>query len=190
MTTTDTEALRDELRALLSERALRFGTFTLRSGRTSDFYCDGKQVTLDGRGAYVVSRLVVDRCRELGVVAVGGLTLGADPIAAGAAAISGGDGGTPLRAFIVRKEVKDHGTAAAVEGPPLHPGDRVVVVDDTVTTGGALLQAVERVRATGAEVVEALCVLDREEGGAAAIEAAGLSLHALVRRSEFSRPAD
>jgi len=176
-----------ELRGLVRERAFSYGDFVLTSGRRSNYYVDGKQVTLDGRGLYLVATLVLERCRELGVEAVGGLTLGADPIAAAAAALSG-SGDHPLTAFIVRKEVKAHGTARAIEGPPLRDGMRVMLVDDTLTTGGTFLQAHERVRETGAVTVEAFCVVDREEGGADALAAAGIPLHALFRRSEFPAP--
>ncbi|MBV8300654.1 MAG: orotate phosphoribosyltransferase, partial [Candidatus Dormibacteraeota bacterium] len=155
---------RAELHDLLLQRAFRFGDFVLTSGRRSDYYVDGKQVTLLGRGVYLVALAVLDRCRELGVSAVGGLTLGADPIAAAVAALSGA-GESPVDAFIVRKEAKSHGTGAAIEGPPLHAGQRVVLVDDTLTTGGTFLQAAAAVRTAGAVVVEAICVVDREEGG-------------------------
>jgi len=178
-------ALSDELHELLAVRALKFGQFTLTSGRTSDFYVDGRQVTLDGRGLYLIARLVLEYCREHEIDAVGGLTMGADPIAAGVAALSGTDA-TPITAFIVRKEVRDHGTGRTIEGPDLRPGMRVLLVDDTLTTGGTFLQAQEKVAATGATIVGALCVVDREEGGRAALEAAGLTLHCLFRRSDFS----
>lgn len=177
----------DELRRLVGERAFTYGDFVLTSGRRSDYYVDGKQVTLDGRGLYLVATLALERCRELGVDAVGGLTLGADPIAAAVAALSGSSE-RPLTAFIVRKEVKAHGTARAIEGPQLREGMRVMLVDDTLTTGGTFLQAQERVRETGAVTVEAFCVVDREEGGADALAAAGIPLHALFRRSEFPAP--
>jgi orotate phosphoribosyltransferase len=181
------EAARAELRDLLAERAFTFGDFVLSSGRRSDVYFNGKQVTLEGRGLYLASLLILERCRELRVDAIGGLTLGADPIAAGVAALSGER--EPLRAFIVRKEVKDHGTARLIEGPPLRDGDRVMVVDDVITTGGSLLKAVDALRDLPVEIVEALAVVDREEGGRANIEARGLSVHALFVRSEFSAPA-
>jgi orotate phosphoribosyltransferase len=177
----------DELRRLVSERAFTYGDFVLTSGRRSDYYVDGKQVTLDGLGLHMVATLALERCRELGVDAVGGLTLGADPIAAAVAALSGSSD-RPLTAFIVRKEVKAHGTARAIEGPPLREGMRVMLVDDTLTTGGTFLQAQERVRETGAVTVEAFCVVDREEGGADALAAAGIPVHALFRRSEFPAP--
>ena len=190
MSTSDLTALRKELHAMLYERSFRFGDFVLRSGRRSDFYFDGKQVTLDGRGLYLVSRLILQRVHELpGVTAVGGMTLGADPIASGVAALSGMEDASPLQAFIVRKEVKDHGTGRPVEGPALQPGQPVVLVEDTITTGGALLQAYDRVLETGAVPVEAIVIVDREEGGREACAERGLPLHALFRRSEFPTPA-
>src|SRR5260370_8956272 len=93
------------------------------------------------------------------------MTLGADPIAAGVAALSGAEDATPLRAYIVRKEVKDHGTGKPIEGPPLQPGQRIALVEDTITTGGAVLQAYDRVVETGAAVVEPIVTVDREDGG-------------------------
>jgi orotate phosphoribosyltransferase len=182
----DLAALRAELHAMLYERSFTFGDFVLRSGRRSDFYFDGKQVTLDGRGLYLVSRLMLSRIREIdGVTAVGGMTLGADPICSGIAALSGQDDATPLQAFIVRKEVKDHGTGKPIEGPALQPGQRVVLVEDTITTGGALLQAYDRVIETGAVPVEAIVIVDREEGGREACAERGLTLSSLYTRSEF-----
>jgi orotate phosphoribosyltransferase len=185
----DLAAIRDELHALLYSRSFQFGDFVLRSGRRSDFYFDGKQVTLDGRGLYLVSRLILQRCHELGVSAVGGMTLGADPIAAGVAALSGLEDPQPLRAYIVRKELKDHGTGKAIEGPALAAGQRVALVEDTITTGGAVLQAYERVVETGADVVEAIVIVDREEGGREALAERGVPLFTLFRRSEFPTPA-
>lgn len=183
----DVEALRRELHALIAEHAVRFGDFVLTSGRRSNYYFDGKQVTLNGRGLYLVSRLVLERCRELNVDAVGGLTLGADPIASGVAALSGVEA-TPLAAFIVRKQEKAHGTGRIIEGPQLRPGMRVLLVDDTLTTGGTFLQAREHVAETGVEIVGALAVVDREEGGREALESAGLAVQALFTRSEFPAP--
>jgi orotate phosphoribosyltransferase len=181
------DAVRRELHALLAERAFTFGDFVLTSGRHSDFYFNGKQVTLDGRGLYLASLLILERCRELRIDAIGGLTLGADPIAAGVAALSGR--GDPVRAFIVRKEAKEHGTGRLIEGPPLREGDRVMVVDDVITTGGSLLKAADALQEAPVEIVEALAIVDREEGGRENIEARGLRVHALFARSEFSAPA-
>ena len=183
----DQVARRTELHSLLHTRSFQFGDFTLRSGRKSDFYFDGKQVTLEGRGLYLVSALMLERCREVGATAVGGLTLGADPIAAGIATLSG-ESGTPLRAFIVRKEVKDHGTGRVIEGPALTADDRVVLVDDVTTTGGAFFIAAERVAPTGATIVECQVVVDRQEGAREAMSERGLALWSLFQRSEFPAP--
>ncbi len=181
------QGLRAELHELLYTRSFRFGDFVLSSGRRSDFYFDGKQVTLDGRGLFLVSSLILARCREIGVSAVGGLTLGADPIASGVATLSGAES-HPLRAFIVRKEAKAHGTGRAVEGPPLQPGERVALVEDVITTGAATLTAFERIVEIGAVPVEAIVIVDREEGGREALQDRGLPVHALFRRSEFPTP--
>ena len=180
-------AARAELHGLLASRAFTYGDFVLTSGRRSDYYVDGKQVTLDGRGLHLVARLLLQRCRELRVTAVGGLTLGADPIAAAVAALSG-EGDAPVSAFIVRKAAKEHGTGRAIEGPALRAGMRVLLVDDTLTTGGTFLAANAQVAETGAIVVEAVCIVDREEGGREALEAADIPLHALFTRSEFPAP--
>lgn len=185
----DNAAIREELRKLVAARAFTYGDFILTSGRRSDYYIDNKQVTLDGRGLLLVAKLTLARCRELDVDAVGGLTLGADPIAAAVAVLSG-DRDHPLTAFIVRKQVKEHGTGLAIEGPALHAGQRVLLVDDTLTTGGTFLAARERVIEVGAVPVEALCVVDREEGGREALESVGLSVNALFTRSEFPSPAN
>jgi orotate phosphoribosyltransferase len=184
---TDLDAARRELHALLAERAFTFGDFVLSSGRRSDFYFNGKRVTLEGRGLYLVSLLILQRCRELRIDAIGGLTLGADPIASGVAALSGAD--RPLRAFIVRKEAKGHGTDAVIEGPALHQGDRILLVDDVITTGASLLKAADALAGEPVEIIEALAVVDREEGGRAAIESRGLRVHSLFVRSEFSARA-
>ena len=181
------QALRAELHQLVATRAVRFGDFVLTSGRRSNYYFDGKQVTLDGRGLYLVSQLLLQRCRELRIDAVGGLTLGADPIASGIAALSGA-GADPIAAFIVRKQEKEHGTGRVIEGPALQPGARVLLVDDTLTTGGTFLQARERVVETGVEIVEAACIVDREEGGREALADAGIPVHALFTRNEFPAP--
>lgn len=164
---------------------VRRGTFTLASGRVSDLYVDARQVTLHGTGAALIGRLVLQRLRPE-VVAVGGLTLGADPIACSAAALSVQVLGRPVHAFLVRKEPKGHGTASLVEGMGnLGPGARVCVVEDTSTTGGSLVKAVEHARAAGLDVVQAITVVDREEGAAEALGAVGLVLEALTTRAEL-----
>ena len=178
-------ALREELLALVATRAVRFGDFLLTSGRRSDFFVEGKRVTLDGRGLYLVARLGLQRCRELDVDAVGGLTLGADPMAAAIATLSG-DTDDPIPAFIVRKQQHGHGMGRLIEGPELAAGARVLLVDDTLTTGGTFLTAREQVLRAGAIPLEAFCVVDREEGGREALAAAGIPVFALFTRSELA----
>lgn len=184
-----TAAEREELRILLAERAFTFGDFVLSSGRRSSFYFDGRQVTLHGRGLHLVSHMILERCRALGATVIGGLTLGADPIIGGVLALSGSGGGEPLTGLIVRKQAKDHGTGQRAEGPALSAGSRVVLVDDTTTTGASYLSAAEAIRDSGAEILEAIAIVDREEGAREALAEHGLSLHSLYTRSEFPSPA-
>ena len=181
-------SVREELHALLAERAFRWGDFVLASGRRSNFYFDGRQVTLDGRGLHLVSQLLLARCRELGATAVGGPTLGADPIAAGVAVLSAITD-APLRAFIIRKEAKAHGAGGRIAGPPLGAGDSVVIVDDTATSGTSFITAAQAVRETGARILECIAIVDREEGAAEAISAEGLAFRPLFVRSEFNDAA-
>src|SRR5262245_38209148 len=132
---------REQLRQLLKSQSLMFGDFTLASGKKSNFYFDSKKTTLLPDGAWLTAREVLRMIREKGVEAdaIGGLTLGADPIVCPVAALSHAEG-RPLRAFIVRKEAKDHGTGKRIEGN-LGPASRVIIVDDVVTTAGSTLQA-------------------------------------------------
>jgi orotate phosphoribosyltransferase len=162
---------REQLRQLLKTQSLMFGDFTLASGKKSTFYFDSKKTTLLPDGAWLTAREVLRAIRENGIEAdaIGGLTLGADPIVCPVAALSHSEG-PPLRAFIVRKEAKEHGTGKRIEGN-LKPGSRVIIVDDVVTTAGSTLQAIEAAEAAGHTVVAVLCLVDREEGGAAKLAA-------------------
>ena len=156
---------RDRLRALLQEHSLKFGDFTLTSGKKSKFYFDSKQTTLRPEGAYLTAAEILSVLRENGVKAraVGGMTLGADPIVCPMAALSHLDG-EPLSAFIVRKEAKGHGAGNRIEGLP-ERGTPVVIVDDVVTTAGSTLRSIEAAEEAGLEVVAVVCLVDREEGG-------------------------
>jgi len=156
---------RGRLLELLKTHSLMFGDFTLTSGRKSRYYFDSKKTTLLAEGAYLVARSVLAILRENGIQAdaIGGMTLGADPIDCPVAALSHLEG-TPLRAFIVRKEAKGHGTGRRIEGS-VEPGSRVVVVDDVVTTAGSTLAAIEAAQEAGLSVVAVVALLDREEGG-------------------------
>ena len=161
---------RDRLKALLIDRAVSQGDFTLASGRKSRYYLDARLVTLHPEGAYLIARAILDliAAERIEAEAIGGLTMGADPIASAVAAVSHLEG-RPIPAFIVRKEAKGHGARRQVEGG-LEPGARVVVVDDVVTTAGSTLQAVSAVEALGCQVAAIVSLVDREEGGGQALK--------------------
>jgi len=173
---------RDQLRALISDLAVVHGSVTLASGRTADYYVDLRRITLHHRAAPLVGHLMLDLLEEVGlgvgeVDAVGGLTLGADPVAAAvlhAAASRGQD----LDAFVVRKEGKAHGLQRRIEGPDV-AGRRVVAVEDTSTTGGSVLTAVEALREAGAQVLGVAVIVDRGTGARERVEAEGLAYHFL-----------
>jgi orotate phosphoribosyltransferase len=179
--------LRDELLQHLLTHSFKTGDFTLASGRKSKYYINGKLTTLDARGAYLVARTFLAMIADDVPDAVGGLTLGADPIVGSMLSLAGLDD-MAVRGFIVRKQRKDHGTKSLVEGP-LREGDRVVVIEDVVTTGGSSMQAVEAVRASGCEVRRVLAIVDREEGGRQNLAEAGLSLEAIFTASELLKAA-
>ncbi len=176
---------RTRLLDLLATRSARRGSFTLASGRQSDLYIDCRPTTMHPEGLATIGPLGLHAIGERGWApqAVGGLTLGADPVSY-AVAYASQLAGMPIRAFTVRKEAKSHGTGKVIEGA-FESGDRVVVVEDVITTGGSALRAVESVRAAGGEVLGVLAVVDRGEGGREAIERAGLEVAALVTAAEI-----
>ena len=155
---------------VLKERSVLKGNFTLASGRTSHYYLDCRRTTLDPEGATLVGRCILDLIDREGLRpgAVGGLTLGADPIAAAVAVLSW-QAGRPIPAFIVRKAAKDHGTGRRIEGW-LPQGSAALIVEDVVTSGGSSLDAIAAVEAAGASVAAVVAIVDREEGGAKALE--------------------
>ncbi len=151
----------------LREHALVIGGVTLTSGRKAQYYVDAKRAILLPAGFRALGELVASEAERVGASAVGGTTMGADPVACAALA-----GGADVKAFFVRKERKEHGLQRWVEGPVLAPGERCLVVEDVVTTGGSAVHAIERVREEGLEVAGVTSVLDRLAGGGATIEAA------------------
>ena len=173
------------LTALLAERSSKRGHFILASGRESQFYIDARLTTMSPEGLSVIGRLGLEVLRESGwrVDAVGGLTLGADPISY---AISRQSAETerPVRAFTVRKEAKTHGTGKLIEGP-FRTSDHVAVIEDVITSGGSALRAIEAVRAAGGTVSGVLAVVDRQEGGRESLESAGIPVIALATASEI-----
>lgn len=169
------QQLRERLAGLLRERAIRHGDFTLASGQKSHYFIDGKQVTLEAEGVYCLARLILEEIRDDEVDAVGGMTLGADPIIGATLAVAATQGRF-LRGFIVRKERKDRGMGDQVAGP-LEDGQRVVMLEDVVTTGGMTLKAIEAVEAEKqAKVVRVVAMVDRLQGARANMEAAGYAL--------------
>jgi len=174
---------RTRLIELLRELSYERRKVVLASGRESDFYVDGKQTTLHAEGATLVGRLILEKIRNSPqtIDGVGGLTMGADPIATATSVLSSLDGGPLVHAFCVRKEAKGHGTKTYVEGRKNLPdGTKVVVVEDTSTTGGSAWKAVERCRDEGLNVVMLITVVDRLEGASEFIAERGMTLESLV----------
>jgi len=168
---------------LLASRAYREGEFTLSSGRKSSYYLDAKQVTYDPAGIRLAGAAVYSLIAPFRVQAVGGLTMGADAIVAGVVFVSG-ERGTPIPGFIVRKEAKLHGLQKTIEGV-FPAGARCAIVEDTMTTGASALRAVDAVRAAGGDVAVVVALVDRQEGGAAAIEHEGIEFRAVTTIAEI-----
>jgi orotate phosphoribosyltransferase len=175
---------RNELAALIREKALRLGDFTLASGKKAKYYLDCKQVTLDPAGARLVAEGILDLLADGPLPdAVGGMAIGADPITAAVVTMSSVRG-TPIRGFMIRKESKGHGTNQHVEGP-VQPGNQCVIVEDVVTTGGSSLAAIERAEAFGLKVVRVIGIVDRMEGGRGAFEQRGYRFASLFDIRDF-----
>jgi len=172
---------RDELLELIKSRAVVHGRVTLSSGAEADYYVDLRRITLDGQAAPLVGQVMLDATAHLNYDAVGGLTLGADPVATAMLHAAAASGRT-LDAFVVRKEGKAHGLQRRIEGPDV-TGRQVLAVEDTSTTGGSVLTAVEALREAGAEVVGVAVIVDR--GAGPKIEAAGLPYVAAYQRSDL-----
>jgi orotate phosphoribosyltransferase len=164
--------VRDALLPLLRELAVVHGRVTLSSGREADYYVDLRRVTLDGRTAPMVGEVMLDLVAGWDHEAVGGLTMGADPVAAAMLHAAARRGGT-LDAFVIRKEGKAHGLQRRIEGPDV-AGRRVVAVEDTSTTGRSVLTAVEALREAGADVVGVAVIVDRDTGAREKVQAEGL----------------
>jgi orotate phosphoribosyltransferase len=173
---------RVELLKLINSRAVVRGRVTLSSGQSADYYVDLRRITLDGQAAPLVGRVMRDVTRQFDYDAVGGLTLGADPVAAALLHVAASRG-ERLDAFVVRKSGKEHGLQRRIEGPDVS-GRRVLAVEDTSTTGGSVLTAVEALRAAGAEVVGVAVIVDR--GARSAVESAGLSYVAAYEAGELN----
>ena len=176
---------RGTLVRLLAQRSVRRGRFTLASGRESTHYVDARLTTMSPEGLAVIGPLALGAIRGRGWAAdaVGGLTLGADPIAY-AIALASVSAPPLVRAFTVRKEAKQHGTGRLIEGP-IREGDHVVIIEDVITTGGSALRAVEALQRAGAIISGILALVDREEGGRAVLEEQGFDVVCLAGLSEL-----
>jgi orotate phosphoribosyltransferase len=161
------EPARERLIEELREHALVIGEVTLTSGQTAQYYVDAKRAILRPDGFRALGELVAAEAERVGATAVGGMTMGADPVACAALGA-----GAPVKAFFVRKERKEHGLQRWIEGPELEKGERCLVVEDVVTTGGSTVKAIERIREEGLEIAGVVSVLDRLAGGAEAIQGA------------------
>jgi len=174
--TSELAQARARLVAELREHALVLGEVTLTSGAVAQYYVDAKRAILRPPGFAALATLLAAQVAEWGGTAVGGMTMGADPLACAALA-----GGAQAKAFFVRKDAKTHGLQRRIEGPPLEPSDRCVVVEDVVTTGGSTLAAIAALQEAGQEICGVVSVLDRLAGGGAAVErAAGAPYRALT----------
>ncbi len=171
------------LTELFRERALKFGDFTLASGKKAKYYLDGKQITLHSEGLRLVSEGLLDLMKDVDATAIGGMTIGADPIVGGMLAVAAGQG-RELSGFLVRKEAKGHGTQKFIEGP-VAPGQKVVIVEDVVTTGGSSILAADRAKEFGLEVVMVLAIIDRMEGGRQNFENQGYVFKSLLTIEDF-----
>lgn len=185
---TSAAAEKAELLAIIKARSYRFGNFTLASGRESQHYFDLKPTMMHARGAYLCARTLLRLLEPLKVDYVAGLEMGAVPVIASLAALSVAQG-RPVESFFVRKAPKTHGTTKVIEGLTQDEslaGKRVIIIDDVITTAGSSMKAVDAVRAAGGIIEHALCIVDRQEGGAENFKAAGITLHAVLKKEDFA----
>lgn len=172
---------REELREYIKEKAVVYAEVTLSSGEKSNYYIDCKQVTLDAKGAFLVGEVLSGLLEDAD--AIGGLTIGADPIAT-AVSVRSYENGRPVPAFIVRKGQKAHGMMKRIEGP-VAPGSKVVVVDDVITKGGSVIEAIEAAESEGHNVIKVMCLVDRQQGGSDLIKSKGYKLEALFTPADL-----
>lgn len=179
----ETQDNRNRLLELIKKDALFKGDYTLSSGKKSSYYIDLRLITMSAEGAYLIANILFDELKDDNIDAIGGLTMGADPIAAAYAAISFMRG-KPASAFIIRKEEKKHGKGKLIEGP-LKKGARVVIVDDVATSGGSLIKAIDAAETEGCTVVKAMSLVDRNEGASAELAKRGYLLRSLYNLKDL-----
>lgn len=176
--------LKARLLDLLNKEALKRGKFVLSSGKESNYYLDGRVITLTPEGAYLVAGIILDMIKHEALDAIGGPTLGADPIVGALAALSYINK-CPIKTFIVRKQAKEHGTQRQVEGPALKKGARVILVDDVATSGKAIMEAKLALDKIGVIAEKAIVIVDRSEGAVDNLAKAGLKLESIFKLADF-----
>ena len=176
--------LKEKLFNLLNQEALKKGKFLLSSGKESNYYLDGRVITLNPQGAYLVANIILDMLKGEVLDAIGGPTLGADPIA-GALAVLSYINEQPIKTFIVRKQAKEHGTLQQVEGPKLKNGDRVILIDDVATSGKAILEAKQALDKIGVIADKAIVIVDRNQGAADNLAKVGIKLESIFKIADF-----
>ncbi|MBE0478193.1 orotate phosphoribosyltransferase [Candidatus Aerophobetes bacterium] len=175
---------KEYLLGLIKEKALFYQRIKLSSGKQSGYYIDARQISLSGEGAYLIAKTVFNLIKEDNIQAIGGPTVGADPIV-GAVACFSELQKTPLQAFIVRKEPKKHGMQRYIEGPPLKKGMRVAIIDDVVTTGESVIRAANVAQELGCEVVKLIALIDRLEGAEERLKQLGFTLTRVFTRDDL-----
>ena len=177
---------REELRQLIIRDAYCKEKITLSSGRESDYYIDARRVTLSAQGGYLCARMILDVIGDDDIDAIGGPTLGADPMI-GAISVLSLQAGKPINTFIIRKTPKSHGKQQQIEGPLLEKGSRVVLIDDIATTGKAFIQSIEVLEKAGIQIHKTICIVDRGEGAFEAVAQKGCELVSLFDISEIHK---
>jgi orotate phosphoribosyltransferase len=182
--TSEIDQDKKELFRLLKTQAFSKGKFILSSGKESNFYLDARIVTLSAKGAYLTARIMLDMIKDDQLDAIGGPTLGADPMVGAIASLSH-QAGRPINTFIIRKQLKAHGRQQQVEGPLLKEGGSVVLIDDVATTGKAFLESIEVLQKMNIKILKAICVIDRCEGALEALAKYKVPLKSIFTIAEF-----
>jgi len=172
---------------LIKSKAYREGRFKLSSGKISNYYIDCRKITLASEGAYLAALLILDIIKGRKIDAIGGPTIGADPIIGAVCVLSLTKYNKPVKAFLVRKTVKSHGTKRQIEGPTLKKGFRVVIVDDVATTGGSLVEAVSCLRKKGIKVDKVIVLVDRNEGAKEKLKKLNCNFTSIFKIEDFRK---
>ncbi|MGB9715827.1 MAG: orotate phosphoribosyltransferase [Thermodesulfovibrionales bacterium] len=185
----DLKKMKKRLIELIIEKAFKYSqkpVFKLVSGRISNYYFNCKAVALHPEGMHLIGNIIFEMIKDLNVKGIGGLTLGADPIAY-AVSYTSYLKGNPIEAFIVRKSPKDHGISRQLIEGNVRKGDRVVIVDDVITTGKSTIEAITKAKEEGLEIVKVIAFIDRQEGGREAVEESGYKVESVITKDEVMK---